>query len=444
MENEDLIDWDGIKEEAADILSRYIRIKTVNPPGDEEEAVLFLSEILKRENLPHEILASAPKRANIISRIKGDDPKGLILLSHIDVVPAQSEAWDFDPFGGQREKGYIHGRGALDDKGMGVMNLMAHVLIARQNVRLKKDVVFLATADEETGGEYGAGYMVREHKDKLEADLLINEGGTQMEGILPGDAPLFMIGLGEKGPLWLELKREGASGHASVPVSENAPIKLSAAISRLSKRKRPIRMSGETLDFFYGLGEGIGGIKGALLKAVKIPLLRQIVGKIAAKNPSVRAMIADTTSVTMINAGVKENVIPGEAKATLDNRLLPGTDKDEFVGWIRKCLGDDKIMIREAMFSPPSKSRYDEKIFSAIKDVAKELHPKSVTVPMVYQAFTDSRYFRDIGIPSYGIVPASVTAEDIKGIHGVNEKISEEALLGGVKFLYNLILKLCT
>ena len=444
MENEALIDWDGIKDEASDILSRYIRIKTVNPPGDEEEATLFLSEILKREDIPHEILRSAPKRTNIISRLKGDDPKGLILLSHIDVVPAQGEAWDFDPFGGERKNGYIHGRGALDDKGMGVMTLLAHVLISRQNIKLKRDLVFLATADEETGGEYGAGYMVREQKSKLEAGLLINEGGKQMRGILPGGAPLFMIGVGEKGPLWLELKREGTSGHASVPVSENAPVKLSAAISRLSKVKRTIRMSGETLDFFYGLGEGIGGIKGAALKAVKIPPLRPIIGKIAAKNPSIRAMISDTTSVTMLNAGVKVNVIPGEAKASLDSRLLPGTDKDEFIGWIRKGLGDDEITIEEVLYNPPSKSRYDENLFSAIRDVTKGLHSKSVTVPVVYPAFTDSRYFREIGIPSYGIVPISVTTEDIKGIHGINEKISEEALLGGVKFFYGLILKLCT
>ena len=439
-----MIDWDGAKEEASDILSRYVRIKTVNPPGNEEEASLFLSDILKSENIPHEIYKSAPKRANIISRLKGEDPKGLILLSHMDVVHAQEESWDFDPFGGERKDGYILGRGTLDDKGMGVMTLMALILVSRQNVKLKKDVVFLATADEETGGEYGAGYMVREHKDKLEACLLINEGGTQMKGILPGDAPLFMIGIGEKGPLWLELKREGTSGHASIPVSDNAPIKLSVAISRLSKRKRPIRMSGEMTDFFYGLGEGIGGLKGAILKAVKIPPLRPIIGRVAAKNPSIMAMISDTISVTMINAGVKENVIPGEARATLDNRLLPGTDKDEFTGWIKRSLGDDKITVRETLFSPPSISPLDEKIFSSLKDVAKGLHPKSVTIPMIYSAFTDSRYFRDIGISSYGILPASVTAEDIKSIHGINEKISEEALLGGVKFFYNLILKLCT
>ncbi len=444
MENKTLIDWENIKEEASEILSRYVRIKTVNPPGNEEEAALFLSDILKSEDIPHELFRSAPKRANIISRLSTDDPTGLILLSHIDVVPAQEQSWDFDPFGGERKDGYILGRGTLDDKGMGVMTLMALILAARQKVRLKRDVVFLATADEETGGEYGAGYMIREHRDKLEASLLINEGGKQMKGILPGDAPLFMVGVGEKGPLWLELKKEGMSGHASIPVAENAPIRLSVAISRLSKKKRSIRMSGEMVDFFYGLGQGIGGLKGAVLKAVKIPPLRPIIGRVAAKNPSIRAMISDTTSVTMINAGVKVNVIPGEASACIDNRLLPGTDKYEFIGWIRKSLGDDGITIRELLYNPPSISQFDEKIFSSLKDVAKVLHPKSVTIPMISPAFTDSRYFRDIGILSYGIVPASVTAEDIKGVHGINEKISEESLLGGVKFFYNLILKLCT
>lgn len=437
------MDWERIKEEASEILSKYVRIKTVNPPGNEEDAADFLSGILRKEGLPCDIYTSVPKRANVISRLKGDDSDGLILLSHMDVVPAVEDKWDFDPFGGKRVDGVIQGRGTLDDKGMGVMSLMAFLLIVREGIKLEKDLVFLATGDEETGGEYGAGYMVENHRDKLDGAFLLNEGGTRLEGLLPDGRPLFMVGVGEKGPLWLELKRAGTSGHASIPVKDNAVVALSMAISRLARKKRPIRFIKEMVSFFSGLGSGMGGPYGLFLKGVRIPLFRPLVGRVVKRDTSMGAMLTDTVSVTTMKAGIKENVIPDEARAIIDCRLLPGTEKEEFIDWVKEGLGDDRVEIRELIESPPSLSPTDTDFFSAIDEVSSELSPDSITIPMVYSAFTDSRYFRDIGITSYGLIPAGVTSHDLRGIHGVNEQISEESLLSGIQFIYNLILKLC-
>jgi acetylornithine deacetylase/succinyl-diaminopimelate desuccinylase-like protein len=444
MKNKEMgIDWEGVREEAADILSRYVRINTVNPPGDEEEAARFLASILKKEGIDSEVFLSGPKRASILARLKGGNPKGLILLSHIDTVGAEGSTWDFDPFGGQRKNGYILGRGTLDDKGMGVMSLMALMLAKRAGVKLTRDVVCLATADEETGGQYGAGYMANKHKDKLSASYLINEGGALMRGILPNDRASFMVAVGEKGPLWLELSRPGTSGHGSVPVADNAILKLSQAADRLCRRGRSIRFIDETVGFCVALGGGIGGVKGALLKSARIPFMRPVVGKLISKTPSIGAMLADTISLTTMHAGIKENVIPDGARMTVDARLLPGTDKDEFVNWVKQRLADDRIAIREIFSAPASLSGSCGAFFDAVAATAGEVIPDSITVPMVSTGFTDSRFFREMGIVSYGLLPAPLTTEDVQTVHGKNERISEEGLLYGTKYLYRLIHRLC-
>ncbi|MBN1573955.1 MAG: M20/M25/M40 family metallo-hydrolase [Deltaproteobacteria bacterium] len=441
------IDWEEIGREAAKILSDYIKIRTVNPPGDEEEAARFLESILKREGIEPLIMRSAPRRANLISRlsakISGGDTSGLILLSHIDVVPVEEDKWERDPFGGEIVDGHIWGRGAVDDKGMGVMNLMATILVKRIGIELKRDLVFLATADEETGGKYGAGYMVKEQRERLKGKYLLNEGGAIVTDALPKGRPLVTVGAGEKGPLWLKLKRRGTPGHGSVPLPDNAVLRLSEALLRIERGKRPVIFSDVMVDFAAGLGDGMGGIKGGVLRLTALPPLRGLIGNIMGKNLSIGAMMRDTVSVTTFNAGVKENVIPDEAAATLDNRLLPGTDKSEYLDWIKKTMKDDSIEIEEIFHSPASRSPVDTDFYGSVKAVAQDMYPDVTVVPMVTSSFTDSRFFRDIGMVSYGLIPAELTTEELAAIHGHNERISERSLTNGVKFVYNLILKLC-
>ncbi len=438
------INWEEIGREASNILSDYIKIKTVNPPGNEEEAALFLESIFKREGIEPLILRSAPKRANVISRLPGGDPSGLILLSHIDVVPVEEEKWERDPLGGEIVDGHIWGRGAVDDKGMGVMNLMAVILVKRMGIELKRDLVFLATADEETGGEYGAGYMVREERKRLKGKYLLNEGGAIVTDALPNGRPLVTVGAGEKGPLWLKLKRRGTPGHGSVPLPDNAVLRLSEALLRIEKKKRRISFSDIMVDFADGLGDGMGGIKGGILRLAALPPLRGVIGNIMGSNRSIGAMLRDTVSVTTFNAGVKENVIPDEATATLDSRLLPGTDKSEYLEWIKRTVKDDSIEIEEIFHSAASRSPIDTDFYGAIKGVALEMYPEGSVVPMMTSSFTDSRFFRDIGILSYGFIPAELSSDELAAIHGHNERISERSLTNGVKFVYNLVLKLCT
>jgi len=440
----DRINWDDVGNEAADILSRYIQFDTTNPPGNEEEAIRFLADILDREGIAHEIITSEPKRCSIRATIPGDDPKGVILLSHADVVPADTSQWTKDPFSGEREDGWVWGRGSLDDKGEGVTALMVMLLAARLGLRPQRDLVFLATADEETGGQYGAGYVAETHGGSLSARVLLNEGGGPLSGVLPDGRLLYMIGVGEKGPLWLKLRCIGTSGHGSVPVKDNAVVRMSRALSRLGKKKRPVCFTREAVRTFTGLGRAMGGAVGLVLKFARIPILRRICALAAQlQDKNLEAMIRDTISITGFTSGIKANVIPDEATATVDCRLLPGTDKEEFLSWMRKALADDGIEISEMLYASPSLSPSDTAAYREIERLIYTLYPDAVCVPMINTGFTDSRYFRTLGIDCYGLSTVPITVEEMARIHGKNERISERSLLEGIKSLFHIACGLC-
>jgi acetylornithine deacetylase/succinyl-diaminopimelate desuccinylase-like protein len=436
--------WEDVGNEAAEILSRYVRYDTTNPPGNEEEAVRFLADILEGEGISCEIITSSPGRCSVLAKIPGDDPRGVILLSHADVVPADASQWQKDPFSGEREGGYLWGRGTLDDKGEGVTMLMVMLLAARLGIRPKRDLVFLATADEETGGKFGAGYVAETHGDTLNARVLLNEGGGPLSGVLPDGRLLYMIGVGEKGPLWLTLRCPGTSGHGSVPVKDNAVVRMSRALSRLGKRKRPVRFSRETVETFAGLGKALGGIGGLVLRSARIRPLRPLAALAASlKDKNLEAMIRDTISVTTFQSGIKVNVIPDEAVATIDCRLLPGTDKGEFLSWLRRALGDDGIEIEETLCASPSLSPSDTEAYREIEGLLSKMYPNAACVPMINTGFTDSRFFRSLGIDCYGLSTVPMTVEEMARIHGKDERIDERSLLEGIRCLFHLVGGVC-
>ncbi|MBN1880628.1 MAG: M20/M25/M40 family metallo-hydrolase [Deltaproteobacteria bacterium] len=438
------INWIDVGDEAAEILSQYIQFDTTNPPGNEKEAVQFLANILDKEGIAHEIITSAPGRCSIRAKITGDDPQGVVLLSHADVVPADGTQWEIAPFAGIREDGWIWGRGSLDDKSEGVIGLMVMLLFARLGVRLKRDLVFLATADEETGGKFGAGFVAETHGDSIQARVLINEGGGPLSGVLSGGRLLYMIGVGEKGPLWLTLRCVGTSGHGSVPVKDNAVVRMSRALSRLGKKRRPARFFKQNIDTFTSLGRAMGGIGGLVLRSARIPFFRPLAALAAAlKDKNLDAMIRDTISVTGFTSGIKANVIPDEAVATIDCRLLPGTDKEEFLSWLGRTIGDDGVEVSEILYAPPSLSPSDTDTYREIERLIQEMYPNAACVPMINTGFTDSRYFRSLGIDCYGLSTAPLTIEETARVHGKNERISERALLEGIKCLFHLVGGLC-
>jgi acetylornithine deacetylase/succinyl-diaminopimelate desuccinylase-like protein len=418
------MDWKAIEREATDLLSEYLRIDTTNPPGNERKAIEFLSRFLKQEGLPVAILGANSERPNLISRISsGKDPRGLMLLHHCDVVGADPREWTMPPFGGIVKDGYVYGRGALDMKGMGVMELMAFTLAKREKLPLGKDLALVVCCDEETGSQNGAEYLTKHHAPELEAAWLLNEGGS---GWKTGDWEAVILGFGEKGPLWLQLAAEGKAGHGSVPHGQNPCELLVEGLSALKAAKRPLRVLREMETLLENLG--LAGLAPEELTAH--PLL-QI--------PHLRAMFQDTLSVTMLQAGFKPNVIPARAEATLDIRVLPDRSAEEVVSEIRQNLPPGPFSLKVIQSIEASLSPVENEFFQCLKKTAEQFFPQALLLPGIFPGFTDSRCFRRLGMACYGWIPAMLEAEDIGRIHGVDERIRIQDLVTGTQVIFEMI-----
>jgi acetylornithine deacetylase/succinyl-diaminopimelate desuccinylase-like protein len=430
------IDWEAVTQEATDLLSRYIRVDTSNPPGNEEAAALFLADILHREGLETKLYQAAPNRANLSARLPGDGSKRpLILLNHTDVVPAEASFWEEPPFSGTVRDGFVWGRGALDMKGMAVMELMTFLLLKRHGIPLRRDVVFLALADEEVGGEFGVEWMDRHHPEAMDAEYVLNEGGGGTTELLGVRRPIFNCSVSEKAPLWLKLRTQGPPGHGSVPRDDNSLERLVRALNRVQNWERPITVLPEMALYLRGLHEG-----GVLPEVPGESALAQI----AEATPMVRAVLTNTVSVTTCNAGYKHNVIPAVSEATLDCRLLPGQPAREFVEELKRVIDDPGVEIEEVYRSESIASPVQTELYDIAKQVIMETIEEALVLPYVASGFTDSRIFRQRGVVAYGLMPALLEPSDVNSIHGHNERISIENLRLGTTILFETVRRLCT
>jgi len=439
------MDWDIMGDRAVSTLSEYLRIDTTNPPGNEAPGAEFLGGILKEEGIDSRLYESAPGRSSLLARLEGKgEGKPLILLNHIDVVPANPENWQVHPFSGEIADGFVWGRGALDMKGMGIMELMAFIAAARDGLELKRDVVFLAVADEEAGGYSGARMLLENHPEELDADLVINEGGYATLDLIEG-RPFFMIANAEKYGYWLRLTRRGVGGHGSMPTGQGALDLMVPALARLLENKRPMNVN-PTMQAFFSRLAGHWEILAPYAEDGSLQTLeRLIVENNLTALPALSAVVRDTISLNMINAGVKINVIPDEAEAFLDCRLLPETEGDEFLGFIEDALDDPELEVDVFMdMEKAPASPIDSDFFRSIEKVILADYPDAVTTPFMLSGLSDSRFFRAKGIPCYGIIPGHLGLADLARIHGVDERISVQDVKEGPKFLYDLVVEICT
>jgi acetylornithine deacetylase/succinyl-diaminopimelate desuccinylase-like protein len=429
------IDWDAVAAEAVELLQRYIRINTTNPPGNEERAADFLAGLLDAEGIDSRRLFSAPGRANLVADLPGSDgEKPLVLLNHTDVVPVEAEQWDIEPFGGLIKDGYVWGRGALDMKGMGVLELMTVLTLKRRGVRLRRPVRFLAVADEEAGSEYGVEWLNREHPDLMDAAFVINEGGYGAETYLGSERPLFGVSMAEKSPLWLTLRATGKPGHGSAPHDDNVLDRMVRAMHRVQAWQRPYLMTPPVADALRAAhAEGYIDVNPDSIS----------VAQIAERYRSLRTLLSNTISATGLSAGVKHNVIPATASATLDCRLVPGFEHERFIKELRSVIDDSRVEVEVAFASESPPTPSDTELHAAIKDVCHDVMPEAAVLPRVTAGFTDSRAFRRRGVPAYGFVPMLLGPEEQGGMHGNNERISLANLRRGVEVLYRVVERVC-
>jgi acetylornithine deacetylase/succinyl-diaminopimelate desuccinylase-like protein len=436
-------EWKQLEDDAAAILSRYVRIDTTNPPGNEIAAARFLKEIFEREGIEARIIESAPGRGNIFARLRGDGSrKSVVLLNHMDVVPAEGKEWKEPPFSGLIKDGQIWGRGALDDKGPAVAELMTLLALKRRNVALKGDVIFLGTADEEAGGAMGAGYLLDKHPELFAGvGIVLNEGGGIRMG-KNGKAREYSVGVAEKTPLWLRLSARGQPGHGSTPGTQLAVNKLIAALQRIARYETPIKVVPEVQKFYAQTANSQAEERRDRYLDLRASLKDRAFAAEFTKDPRNNASVRNTISITVIKASEKTNVIPAEATAELDVRLLPGEDPRMFIEELRKVMGDDSIKVDVILSFPPAISPPHPEAMRIIGEMAKTHDEGVPIVSPLGRGFTDCRFFRQKGVPCFGFMPLRNPASDSGLVHGVDERMTIDSLRAGLRGIYEIVHKL--
>ncbi|HVO95720.1 MAG TPA: M20/M25/M40 family metallo-hydrolase [Terriglobales bacterium] len=425
------------------MLSRYIQVDTTNPPGNEIKAARFLKAIFDRDGIEVRIIESAPGRGNIFARLRGDgSKKAIALLNHMDVVPADPKLWKELPFGGAIKDGVIWGRGAIDNKGGGIMQLMTMLALKRQNIQLKGDVIFVGTADEEAGGVLGAGYLLAKHPELFkDVGVVLNEGGGIRLGE-DGRARLYSVGVAEKVPLWLKLTAPGTPGHAASPGSNQAVLKLIAALSRIASYQSPIKVVPEVQKFYADSAASAPANRREQYMDLRKALQDPGFAAEFVKNRGDNARVRNTISITGVKGSDKINVIPAEASAEIDVRLLPGEEPQAFISELRRVVADDSIKIdillsRAAAVSPASPD--------ALKVIAEYAQSKDPGTPILFpmgSGFTDCHFFRTQGIPCLGFLPRRSLPSEEGMVHGINERVSVESLKSDVRAMYEIVRRL--
>jgi len=428
-----------LEDEAVRWLQEFIRIDTINPPGNEYRAVDFYAAIFEAEGIEYETAESAPGRGNIWARLEGGDEPGLILLQHTDVVPAEEEFWTIDPLSGDIRDGVILGRGTRDMKGLGIIQLATFLSLHRSGIELNRDVIFLATADEEAGGYFGVGWLIENRPEIFDGTgILLNEGGggsSNEDGNV-----VFNVEVTQKVPVWLRLNAIDTPGHGSSPRTTSSVTRIVQALNILLENPFPPRIIGPVSDYFAELsvdmGEEWGPSYANISNAINEPAF---VDKLHAARPGHNSLIRDTCSMTRMSGSNKINVIPPEAWAELDCRILPDKPSQQFIRELEDLIGNTGVTIETIMAFTPAISETNTRLFAAIESVTQELHPGSRVLPSVSTGFTDSHFTRDLGIVSYGFNPLITGHEDHTGVHGNDEQVPEGAFRRAVNDFYAVV-----
>lgn len=430
------VDWDAIEEEATELLQRYIRLDTTNPPGGEEAGAQLLAEALRKDGFDPTFFDAGDGRVSLCARRPGTNSAGtqaLVLLSHIDVVPVERQYWSEDPYAATLKDGVIWGRGALDMKGMGIMQLLVFLLLERHGVSHRRDILFLAVADEEEGSRFGMHWLAERHPELLRADGVICEGAFGFGELMGKRGLIFGVASTEKAPLWLRLTAKGKPGHGSMPHNDNAALRLIQALARVGDAEREIVLRPET-EATLGVLQREGMLPADL--DFKNP---DVLKGLAGASDLVRALVSNTVSLTTVGAGHKHNVIPAQAEATLDCRLLPGQDVDAFLAHLNDVIADDKVGVEVVYRFEPLVSEIRSELLDHIEATIAHETQGGVVMPMMSPGFTDCRIYREHGVPAVGYTPVLLTTEQVGGVHGHDERISTQNLRLGTQLLLDTV-----
>ncbi|HNP62967.1 MAG TPA: M20/M25/M40 family metallo-hydrolase [Woeseiaceae bacterium] len=441
-----LVDWDQAGAEAVGHLVELIQIDTSNPPGNETKAVEYLEGVLELADIGSQTYAIDPERANLVARIKGNGSKRpILMMGHTDVVGVQPDKWYADPFSGLRQDGFIYGRGTLDDKDNLTAALMVIKLLKRYDVKLDRDVIFLAESGEEGTPEVGINFMVEKHFDAIDAEYCLAEGGQNV--IVDDQVKTVGIETTEKMPRRVTLMARGTPGHGSKPTLENAVVILAQAVAKAAAWETEVRFNETTRTYFERMAEISDPDDAFRYRNVDNPEESDGIQQHFLETFPYHYSISRTSVVpTVMDAGFRKNVIPSEASAILDIRMLPDENVEEFYAKLAAVIDDPRIeIVPERIYRPAAPpSEIDNEMFQTLERVAREMYPQATVLPIMQTGATDMAQVRAKGMQAYGIGPAR-SIEEINsgfGAHGDNERISEAAFIELVKYMWNVVIEI--
>jgi len=440
----------ALQKDAVFHLQNLLRCNTQSPPGNERIAAEYIKGALAEEGIDCTFVEAAPGRVSVVARLEAENPTGrpVMMMGHIDVVTVEREKWERDPFGGEIIDGYIWGRGALDMKGQVAAELAAFLALKRSGIALTRDVLFVAFADEEAGGAFGADYVWKHHQDLLDAEFAVNEGGGSPIEI--AGHRFYSCQVGEKGGTRLKMTVRGEPGHASVPMPDTAMAKLAEAMRRLHAWEPRTRITASVRLMLQGVADAVGGEAADQIHA----LLAQDAPSWAeiaqlpwpeADKPSLRAVTRNTAVPTIIHGGRQINVIPSEVVVEIDGRILPGVAPEDFLAEAREAIGD--IADVEFLYDTQEsgiEADPESDFFEAIKATMTGLDPEGTVIPTLISGGTDAGLIP--GVKVYGFFP-SLPTERIPLydtlVHGHNERVHVDDIGYGTRFMYDLMLRVC-
>jgi acetylornithine deacetylase/succinyl-diaminopimelate desuccinylase-like protein len=441
------LDWDAINEETLYHFQTMVRMDTTDPPGREIELAEYLLRVLQDEGIEVALYALEAERPNVVARLRGNGSKRpVLLMAHTDTVNVDPDKWVFPPFSAHRDNGYIYGRGTVDDKDNVAAALMTMLLLKRQGIALDRDVIFLAESGEEGATRVGIEYMVNNHFDAIDAEHCIAEGGSVVRQ--NGQVHYAGVQTVEKLPRSVRLTARGVAGHGSVPLESNAVAALSRAVSAAADWQPPVRLSDATSTYFSRMAAVSSPEAAARYRALLNPGSAE--GQAAlqwlkSNEPRNAAVLFSTISPTIISAGYRVNVIPSDASATLDVRMLPEEDPDAFLDMLREVINDPAVEVdfTSRNWRPGASTRLDTDAFRVIEQVMQE-HYQTTVIPTMSTGATDMAYLRARGIQCYGVGPG-IDIEDGPlgfGAHSDQERIIEDELYRFVRVHYEIVERL--
>jgi len=431
-------DESKLGDDAVTLLQEYLRIDTTNPPGNESRAVDFFARILAREGLDFETVETGPGRGNIWARLKGGDEPGLVLLHHMDVVSVDPESWDVPPFAAEIHDEHVYGRGALDMKSQGIIHLLALLELHRSGRPLNRDVLFLATADEEAGGNFGMKWISENRPDVL-ADIGfgMTEGGA---GSIVGKQQIFSIEVTQKIPLWLRLEAAGTPGHGSTPRVNSSVTSLLEALDKFRAHRFEPRMISSADRYFKNIAPQFSGKMQTAMQDMRTAITDEtFMRRLQETLPNLFALTQNTCAITRLEGSNKINVVPPRAAAEIDCRLLPDEDIDQFIARVVDIIDDPSITVIKKLSRAPRESSTNTILYRAIQKHIASNYPDAVVTPGVSTGFTDGQYLRGMGIATYGFAPFLLPVTDLSGYHGNNERISVENMRRGTLQLLQIL-----